>query len=176
MYSFDTEGTVGRDTGKWMFFITLGSLLILKCDLLALVYFMFGVVLVNVEIDETDYEDRMTKDWMGDNRDMFQLAYQTWKIPMWVRLSDIEMQDLIDAPFIDDLTLPENYVFLSDFRDHINLTKRVDAKTRMEKNLYISTEMFKKYKITVSQEFKDSWKKLFFSHDLDPVAKLRHID
>jgi len=75
---------------------------------------------------------------------MFSLAYQTWNIPMWVRLHNIEMDDLVDAPFIDDFMLPENYVFLSDFKDYLNLNQKVrKINKHQDKNLHISAEMFK---------------------------------
>jgi len=35
------------------------------------------VVLASIGVDETDFEDRMTRMWTSDNREIFQLEYQT---------------------------------------------------------------------------------------------------
>jgi len=70
---------------------------------------------------------------------------------------------LIDLPLIDYDDLPLNYPFLSDYKNSFmkNASKIIITPIQKEKNLYISNEMFKKYGLSVSEEFTKKYHKLF---------------
>jgi len=168
---------MSRESGKVMYIFTICILVYFDCYMLANAYAAWAAVIATLSLDETDFEERMGEAWQTANRDIFQLQYATWKIPRWVQLYDIQIQDLIDVPFLDHADLPSNYAFLTDYKSNLysKMAKLNEGSqtTPKEKNLYISTDMFKKYKLSVSKDYKEQYNQLFLESWFNAGAKLR---